>query len=74
MFSPSGMTLAEKYEAGVLSLGSMFLAGMRSLPNQWSFAEESAVKHGTIVDRKKLESFNQLAHCRNEAKGTQGGP
>ena len=41
------MTLAEKYEAGVLSLGSMFLAGMRSLPNQWSFAEESAAKHGT---------------------------
>ena len=47
MFSPSGMTLAGKYEAGVLSLGSMSLAGMRSLPNQWSFAEESAAKHGT---------------------------
>ena len=70
MFSPSGMTLAEKYEAGVLSLGSMFLAGMRSLPNQWSFAEESAAKHGTIVDRKNwriLISWH-IAETRQKAR------
>ena len=70
MFSPSGMTLAGKYEAGVLSLGSMFLAGMRSLPNQWSFAEESAAKHGTIVDRKNwrvLISWH-IAETRQKAR------
>ena len=70
MFSPSGMTLAEKYEAGVLSLGSMSLAGMRSLPNQWSFAEESAAKHGTIVDRKNwriLISWH-IAETRQKAR------
>ena len=70
MFSPSGMTLAGKYEAGVLSLGSMSLAGMRSLPNQWSFAEESAAKHGTIVDRKNwrvLISWH-IAETRQKAR------
>ena len=70
MFSPSGMTLAGKYEAGVLSLGSMSLAGMRSLPNQWSFAEESAAKHGTIVDRKNwriLISWH-IAETREKAR------
>ena len=70
MFSPSGMTLAGKYEAGVLSLGSMSLAGMRSLPNQWSFAEESAAKHGTTVDRKNwrvLISWH-IAETRQKAR------
>jgi limonene 1,2-monooxygenase len=70
MFSPSGMTLAGKYEAGVLSLGSMSLAGMRSLPNQWSFAEESAAKHGTIVERKNwrvLISWH-IAETRQKAR------
>ena len=50
--SPSGMTLAGKHEAGVLSVGSMTKEGIRALPMQWSFAEESAAKHGKTVDRK----------------------
>ena len=50
--SPSGMTLAGKHEAGVLSVGSMTKEGIRALPMQWSFAEESATKHGKTVDRK----------------------
>ena len=50
--SPSGMTLAGKHEAGVLSVGSLSSDGIRALPTQWSFAEESAAKHGNTVDRK----------------------
>ncbi len=50
--SPSGMTLAGKHEAGILSIGSMSKEGIRALPTQWSFAEESAEKHGNTVDRK----------------------
>src|SRR6202050_494144 len=50
--SPSGMTLAGKYGAGVLSIGSMSTAGLMALPTQWSFAEESAAKHGQSGDRR----------------------
>lgn len=50
--SPSGMTLAGKHEAGVLSIGTLSKDGIRALPLQWSFAEESATKHGNTVDRK----------------------
>ncbi|MEZ5551024.1 MAG: LLM class flavin-dependent oxidoreductase [Pseudomonadales bacterium] len=52
MISPSGMTLAGKHGTGVLSIGSMSTAGLQALPTQWSFAEESAAKHGNRVDRK----------------------
>ncbi len=52
MVSPSGMTLAGKHAAGVLSIGSMSTAGIQSLPLQWSFAEESASKHNQIVNRE----------------------
>jgi limonene 1,2-monooxygenase len=49
--SPSGMTLAGKYGAGVLSIGSMSTAGLMALPTQWSFAEDAAAKAGRTVDR-----------------------
>jgi limonene 1,2-monooxygenase len=51
MISPSGMTLAGKYGAGALSIGSMSTAGLQALPLQWSFAEESAARHGNTVNR-----------------------
>jgi limonene 1,2-monooxygenase len=51
MISPSGMTLAGKYGIGVFSLGSNSTQGLMSLAQQWEFAEDSAKKHGTTVDR-----------------------
>ena len=70
MVSPSGMTLAGKHRAGVLSIGSMTKAGMRSLPLQWSFAEESAAKHGNTVDRKnwRIVMNWHIAETRKEAR------
>ena len=70
MVSPSGMTLAGKHRAGVLSIGSMTRAGMRSLPLQWSFAEESAAKHGNTVDRKnwRIVMSWHIAETRQEAR------
>ena len=70
MVSPSGMTLAGKHRAGVLSIGSMTKAGMRSLPLQWSFAEESATEHGNIVDRKnwRIVMNWHIAETRQEAR------
>ena len=70
LISPSGMTLAGKHEAGVLSIGSMSQAGIQALPLQWSFAEESAAKHGKTVDRKnwRLVLSWHIAETRQKAR------
>ena len=68
--SPSGMTLAGKHEAGILSIGSLSSAGIRALPTQWSFAEESAAKHGNTVDRKnwRIVLNWHIAETRDKAR------
>ena len=70
MISPSGMTLAGKHGTGVLSIGSMSTAGLQALPTQWSFAEESAAKHGNQVDRKnwRIVMSWHLAETREKAR------
>ncbi|MFP6805887.1 MAG: LLM class flavin-dependent oxidoreductase [Pseudomonadales bacterium] len=70
MISPSGMTLAGKHRTGVLSIGSMSTAGLQALPTQWSFAEESAAKHGNTVDRKdwRIVMSWHLAETKAKAK------
>ncbi len=72
--SPSGMTLAGKYGAGVISIGSMSNAGLLSLPTQWSFAEEAAAKHGRTVDRKDWRVLMtwHIAETREEARAQAG--
>lgn len=67
--SPSGMTLAGKHSTGVLSLGSTSTTGLQALPLQWSFAEESAAKHGGAVDRAdwRLVLAWHIAETRGEA-------
>ena len=72
--SPSGMTLAGKHEAGVLSIGSMSSAGIRALPTQWGFAEESAAKHGNTVDRKnwRIVLSWHMAETREQAREQAG--
>ncbi len=68
--SPSGMTLAGKHRAGVLSIGSLSQEGIRALPLQWSFAEESAALHGNAVDRKnwRIVLNWHIAETRREAR------
>ena len=68
--SPSGMTIAGKHEAGVLSIGALAEAGMRALPTQWGFVEASALKHGTTVDRKnwRIVLSWHIAETREEAR------
>ena len=68
--SPSGMTLAGKHRAGVLSIGSLTQDGIRALPLQWSFAEESAAEHGNTVDRKnwRIVLNWHIAESRKEAR------
>jgi limonene 1,2-monooxygenase len=70
MVSPSGMTLAGKYGTGVLSIGSMSTAGLQALPTQWSFAEESAAKHGRQVDRRnwRVVMSWHIAETREQAR------
>jgi limonene 1,2-monooxygenase len=72
--SPSGMTLAGKYGAGVISIGSMSAAGLNALPTQWSFAEDAAAKHGQAVDRKnwRVVLTWHLAETREEAARQAG--
>src|SRR5262249_46852249 len=66
--SPSGMTLAGKYGAGVLSIGSMSEAGLNALPTQWGFAEGAAAKHGQAVDPKnwRVGLTRHLAESRGK--------
>jgi limonene 1,2-monooxygenase len=68
--SPSGMTLAGKYGAGVLSIGSMSTAGLMALPTQWSFAEDAAAKAGRKVDRAnwRVVMSWHIAETRDEAR------
>ncbi len=70
MVSPSGMTLAGKYGCGVLSIGSMSTAGLQALPTQWSFAEESAARHGQTVDRSgwRVVMSWHIAESRTQAR------
>jgi limonene 1,2-monooxygenase len=72
--SPSGMTLAGKYGTGVISIGSTSTEGLAALATQWSFAEESAAKHGNTVDRKDwrvLLSWH-IAETREQARKEAG--
>jgi limonene 1,2-monooxygenase len=68
--SPSGMQIAGKYGIGVLSIASTSSEGIRALPTQWSFAEESAAKHGTSVDRAKWRVLMNwhLAESKKQAQ------
>ena len=69
-FTPSGMTLSGKYETGVISIGGMASQGLKSLARQWEFAEESALKYGTAIDRKNwriLMSWH-IAESRDQAR------
>lgn len=70
MVSPSGMTLAGKYGTGVLSIGSMSTAGLQALPTQWSFAEDSAARHGRSVDRRdwRVVMSWHIAETREQAR------
>ena len=70
MVSPSGMTLAGKHGAGVLSIGSTTQAGLQALPLQWSFAEESAAKHERAVDRRmwRVVMSWHIAETRDKAR------
>ena len=70
MVSPSGMTLAGKHGAGVLSIGSTTKAGLQALPLQWSFAEESAAKHDRTVDRStwRIVMSWHIAETRDKAR------
>ena len=68
--SPSGMQMAGKYGCGVLSIASNSTAGLAALPTQWSFAEESAAKHGQSVDRKNWRVMMSwhIAETREQAR------
>ena len=69
MISPSGMTLAGKYGIGVFSLGSNSTQGLMALSQQREFAEDSAKKHGTTVNRadwRVLMSWH-IAETREQA-------
>jgi limonene 1,2-monooxygenase len=68
--SPSGMTLAGKHGIGIISIGSMSNEGLQSLPQQWSFAEQAAAKHGQVADRSQwrvLLSWH-IAETRERAR------
>jgi limonene 1,2-monooxygenase len=54
----------------VLSIASTSQEGLQALPTQWSFAEESAKKHGQTVDRKnwRVVMAWHLAESKKQAE------
>ena len=68
------MTLAGKHRTGVLSIGSMSSAGLDALPTQWSFAEESAARHGNTVNRAdwRVVMSWHIAETREQARAEAG--
>src|SRR6202011_5278093 len=68
--SPSGMIVAGKHGAGVLSLGVVTgLRGAVNLPAQWAIAEQHAAEHGKTMKREdwRLVIPVHLAESRKEA-------
>ena len=68
--SPSGMVLAGKHGAHVLSLGTISKdTYTKNLDDYWKIAEQSAQEHGKTVKRKnwRLVRIVHLAESRKEA-------
>jgi limonene 1,2-monooxygenase len=51
--TPFGMIAAGTHGIGVLSIGAGLPGGPEALGSQWKIAEETAAKHGKVMDRKK---------------------
>jgi limonene 1,2-monooxygenase len=51
--TPFGMIAAGTHGIGVLSIGAGLPGGPEALGSQWRIAEETAAKHGKVMDRKK---------------------
>ena len=51
--TPFGVIAAAKHGLGVLSIGAGLPGGPEALAGQWKIAEETAAKHGQVMDRKK---------------------
>ncbi len=68
-FSPAGPTTAGKYGVGVLSIAASQPGGLISLPQTWEMAEDSAAKHGQIMNREdwRLVMPMHIAETREEA-------
>ena len=68
--SPSGMVLAGKHGAGVLSLSALRGGGsVRNLGDFWKIAEQTAAEHGNTMDRSEWRVVVpvHLAESRKEA-------
>ena len=67
--SPSGMTVAGKHGAGVLSLGAGLIGGKKNLAEYWEMGEQAAAEHGRTLDRQewRLVIRAHLAEDRREA-------
>ena len=51
--TPFGMIAAGHHGTGVLSIGAGLPGGPEALGSQWKIAEDTAAKHGKVMDRKK---------------------
>ena len=51
--TPFGMIAAGRHGTGVLSIGAGLPGGPEALGSQWKIAEDTAAKHGKVMDRKK---------------------
>jgi limonene 1,2-monooxygenase len=67
--SPAGMIAAGRHGLGVLSLGMNVTGESDGIRKQWEIAEETAGKHGQVMDRgqwRLVKSFH-LAETREQA-------
>lgn len=52
VMTPSGVMAAARHGLGVLSIGAGLPGGPDALADQWKIAEETAAKHGKVMDRQ----------------------
>jgi limonene 1,2-monooxygenase len=53
VMTPAGIMSAGKHGLGVLSLGAGLPGGPEAIAEHWRIGEETAAKHGTVMDRGK---------------------
>jgi limonene 1,2-monooxygenase len=64
--TPAGVELAGKHGLGVLSLAAGLPGGPEALAGQWRIAEETAARHGKVMDRRQWRLVTNVHVAEND--------
>jgi limonene 1,2-monooxygenase len=69
--TPAGVELAGKHGLGVLSLAAGLPGGPEALAGQWRIAEETAARHGKVMDRRQWRLVTNVHVAENDEEALQ---